>query len=212
MIKKIEKIAEILIYLSLVSIVFVWVFVESVYSDGNVTVNATVSSTMVSCTMSTDTINIKGSAGTSLDNTEIASSTDDTKATLSSSGAIYLKVHDTGTTTGGGMQGPGNGFLESPTSTGPKPTSTLVTGQEGYGLQASTTSGTLLISSWYNYGSTTSAVAGILATPTASTTIASSGATISSQVVFLNLLASVAITTPGGAYSDTVYYTCSATP
>ncbi|OGZ23031.1 MAG: hypothetical protein A3A08_00010 [Candidatus Nealsonbacteria bacterium RIFCSPLOWO2_01_FULL_41_9] len=205
MANKIAKITEYLVYLALASLVVIWFSINSASSD-NVAVSATVSSSMVSCTTATDTINFLAT----LDNSTISSTTD-AVTTMSSSGSIQITVYDTGSTSyGGGLVGPsGNAFIESPSSTF-SATATLVAGQEMYGLQAATTSGTnVKISTRYNYASATSLLIGRIATDTVNpTVIASSSAAVSSEKVAATLKAAAAITTPGGAYTDTITFGC----
>jgi len=203
MLNKIAKITEYLVYLALASLVVIWFSINSANSD-NVSVSATVSSSMISCTTGTDTINFLAT----LDNTSIATTSDAT-TTMSSSGSIQLTVYDTGSSSyGGGLNKSGNGFIESPNTAFDASTS-LVAGTEGYGLQAATTSGTnLKISAKYYYASSSSVVVGRIATPTTGTVVASSSVAVTSEMVAATLKAAAAITTPGGAYTDTLTFTC----
>jgi hypothetical protein len=200
MIIKTEKIAKTLIILALLGILIGWNFPEPAISA--VTVSATVSSTMVSCT-TPDTSTAFGT----IDNTTVATSSPDATTTVSSSGAIYLKIYDAGD----GSANPGlyknPDLIESPNASYDA-TATLVAGTEGYGIQATTTGTTLVMRPKFNWVTTTDIVGGIPYGSGNATTVASSASAVSSEVVRVVHKASVNVATPGGSYSDTITYTC----
>jgi hypothetical protein len=89
----------------------------------------------------------------------------------------------------------------------PSSDGTLVAGTEGYGIQATSTTGgsggTLTIRSAYNVSSTD--VGGLTI---AATTLASSTAQVASRQVIVRHLAAIAATTQAGQYIDTITYSC----
>lgn len=197
MIKKIEKIAHHLIVLSLVAVFISWFLpVEPVKSA--ITVSATVSSEMVSCT--TDLDGSTNSFGT-IDNAAVYSATT-SATTISSSGTIYLKALSQGSGTNPGLwKNPD--LIESPNAAFDA-TATLAANTEGYGIVASTT-GSMDIDARYNYASSTYIVGGLASTTAA--TVASSAA-VSGQVIYIDYQAAVSVSTPGGSYEDTVTLSC----
>jgi hypothetical protein len=80
-------------------------------------------------------------------------------------------------------------------------TTTLSTGSEGYGLNASTTYAGLNIE--YPYSGTGNSVGAL---STSSSTLCSSTTTVNAANITVNYLASISNTTPSGPYSDTVTF------
>ena len=206
MIKKIERFARILLVFSLIGVFIVWLSPEPIAA---LTVSATVSSTMVSCTTPAGA----ASFGT-IDNSTVYATF--TTTTLSSSGSIFLKVYGSATSDNPALY-KGNDLIESPTSTALGPTSvattTLVAGTEGYGISATATAASGIdIRKDYRWATAAAnAIVGGLATSSGTEkTVASSASALSSQVMTISYQAAVAVTTPGGAYADTVTYDCSA--
>ncbi len=203
MIKKIEIIAKGLIAVSLLVIFINWSFSEP--ANSAFTVAADVSSTMVSCTTPLD--GATNNFGT-IDNSEVYAATTST-TTISSSGAIYMKVYSTGSTARPGLWKDPD-LVESPNAA-EDATATLAAGTEGYGITATTTDTNLVINTRYAAASSTNIVGG-LATSTYAKVVASSSAAVSGAVVNVDYKAAVAISTPGGSYADTITFSCTATP
>ena len=189
-----------------------WVFPEPASSAGTITVTADVSTTMVDCTIPLEATAFPGT----VDNTSVATSSTDATSTNSSSGTFFLKIYSAGTNTAGypgAIWGAAAGAVVESPNAALSASATLVAGTEGYGVQAATTSGSnLLIAPRYNYASSTIHTVGGLATSGTSQIIASSGAAISNEIVQVTHKMAVAPSTPGGSYSDTIYYTCSSSP
>lgn len=160
----------------------------------------------VTCTTAASTVDL-----TTIDNTAIYSKFSTTTIATDNSTGFTMKVYGTGSASGdnpGLWKSPD--LIESVTSTA---TTTLAIGSEGYGIQATTSSGNGIgIEPRYNFV-TSSAIVGGLATSSASSfTVASSSATITSETVTITFKAAVAVVTPAGAYSDTVTLSCSINP
>lgn len=205
MIKKIEKIAKVLLVFSLVGLFMAWIVPEPTSA---ITISATVSSTMVSCTTPAS------AAGFStIDNSTVYATF--TTTTLSSSGSIFLKVYGSATSDNPALY-KGNDLIESPTSTGVGATgvatTTLVAGTEGFGISATSTAANVDIRKDYRWATAAAnAIVGGLATSSGTEkTVASSSVALSSAVMTISYQVAVAVTTPGGAYADVVTYDCSA--
>ena len=202
MIQKIEKIAKITIAITLVGIFIAWNLPEP--AQGYL-VNATVSSTMISCTTPATT-----TAFGTIDNTLVYTASPMASTTMQSSGSIYLKFYGAGNGTNSGLYGTtSTALIESPNSAFAT-SATLVAGTEGYGLQvASGTAGNLLLHPDFRWASSTADVGGIPRGSASSTVLASSSAAVATAE-YVNVLfkTAVSIGTPGDNYSDSITYTC----
>jgi hypothetical protein len=203
MIKKIEKNLRLIITLAFAGMLMGWFFLEP--TSGAVSMAAEVSS-MISCT-SPLTANNFGA----IDNVAIYNATT-SSTTVSSNGAVYMKVYDSGD----GAANPGlykNPDLIRSPNYAMAATATLPIGTEGYGIMAATntsaSAGALVISRNYFYASTTNIAGGIPYGAGAAKTVASSSASVSSGVIWVTYAVAVSGTTTAGAYTDTVTYSCS---
>ncbi len=172
-----------------------------------VTVNATVA-TAISCSVSTTTT----SFGT-LTSAALTTSTPNVSSTMACANSYLgctLSLNDVGSSTaGGGLYSSAvNELIASPNAAF-NATATLTIGTKGYGVQAATTSagsGALFgINSRYLQIGT---VFGGLTTSTL--TLASTSATSSAREVVATHGADIAASTPGGTYTDTITYSCTA--
>lgn len=207
MIKTIEKIGKGLIFASLVGLFIVWAFpIEPV--DSALSISATVSSAMYSCSNAMEDAAITNSFGTISNNAVYSATTSTT--TITSSGTIVLKVQGAshGSPLNPGLYSAGqSALIESPNAAF-NATATLAANTEGYGIAASTT-GSMGIDVRYKWATgTVSYVVGGLATTTA-VTVASSTTAVSNQVIMIDYRAAVNISTPGSTdYGDTVTFSC----
>ena len=133
--------------------------------------------------------------------------------TVISSGSVYVKIYSQGSGSDPGLYKSPD-LIESPTAANPTyATDTLVIGEEGYGMQATTAvANNLDIAGRYAYPNSTSNIVGGLSTSTAAKVVASSSVAVSSEVVYWDLKAAVDVTTPGGSYQDTLTISCTASP
>jgi hypothetical protein len=199
--RKIEKITQGLLAISLIGLLIAWVMPEPALSA--ITVSATVPTTMLQCTTPLD--GSTNAFGT-IDNTAVYAATT-SSTTVQSSGTAYMKVYDSGSGSDPGLYKAPD-LIESPDAAY-SATATLSAGTEGYGIMASTTGSNLVIHEDYNYASTTNIVGGLQQGSGSAKTVASSSSAVSSEVVNMDYKAAVSITTPGGSYSDSVTISCS---
>ena len=202
MIKRLEKIAKQLIVFSLCGLIMACILPEP--ASSSFTVQAVVSSAMVSCTTPLDTgTNSFGD----IDNTAVYSATTST-TTVSSSGTIYMKVYDNGSGASPGLwKNPD--LIESPWATTTDATATLSINMEGYGIMATTSGPNLVINTRYDRASSTNIVGALEQGIGNAVTVASSSSATNNEVVRVDYKVAVAVTTPGGTYQDTVFYQCS---
>lgn len=202
MIQLLEKTATSLIVIGLVGLFIVSVMPEPV--SGSVTVSATVSSTMISCSTEASAL----SFAADLDNNAVGTTTEATTS-VQSSGTVYMKVYDSGDTSANPGLYKDPDLIESPNAAYDA-TATLAAGTEGYGMQATNSSGTaMVLAPNYDWASDTDVVGGIGYDSGGALTVASSGSAISDpEQVDISFRAAVSATTPGGAYSDTITITC----
>ncbi|MFH1714107.1 MAG: hypothetical protein ABH831_00735 [Candidatus Nealsonbacteria bacterium] len=207
--KFIEKIASWVLVVGLVGLLMVGVLPEPT-SGQTVTVSATVSSSMVSCTTANSAISFP-----TLDNTVIATSTTDATTTIQSSGAVVMTAYDSGdeATYPGLYKNPD--LIESPWATTTDATGTIEAGQEGFGMQATNSSGTNVLVEWrYDFATSIAVsqdVGGIMYSAGNASTVASSAAAITeTEVIDITFVAAASITTPGGGYSDGITLSCTA--
>jgi len=202
MMKKIEKITQGLLAISLIGLLIAWVMPEPAFSA--ITVSAVVPTTMLQCTTPLD--GSTNSFGT-IDNSAVYAATT-SSTTVESSGTVYMKAYDSGdgSTNPGLYKAPD--LIESPNAAYDA-TATLSAGTEGYGIVASTTGSNLVIHLDYNYASSTNIVGGLKYSVGNAKIVASSSVAVSSEIVNIDYEAAVSITTPGGSYSDSVTISCS---
>lgn len=169
-----------------------------------VTVSATVGA-VISCSS-----NIASTDFGTLTDSAIATSTPNASTTIScanSASGCTLSVNDAGSGSNPGLWSSPN-LIESPNGAYAA-TAVLSAGTEGYGIQATTTAvgsgGTLGIASRYLQTGNT---VGGLATTTI--TLASSTSASTNREVIVTHKAAIATATPGGSYSDTITYSCTA--
>jgi len=145
-----------------------------------------------------------------IDNTAVFSATT-SSTTVSSGGTVYMKIYDDGSGANPGLwKNPD--LIESPWATMTDASATISAGMEGYGIQATDSAGTILINARYDKASYTGWVGALEQGVGAAVVVASSDSAQTSQQVDINYKTTVAISTPGGAYADTVTFICSATP
>lgn len=190
--------------LGLVSLMIVLVMPDIATSA--VVITATVSSTMTGCTTPMDGVTNNFGPITNL---SVFTATT-TSTTVQSSGAIYMKVYDVGSNTigyGGLWKSPD--IIPSPSSTY-SATATLVAGSVGFGIQAEVLPAAGMgLNAWYNYATSGTIVGRLNPLVASSTVVASSAAAVADKEVRVYYKVAVNINTPGGAYQDTVTFTCS---
>ena len=177
-----------------------------VAGSSTVTVSATVSNS-ISCSVSTTTTTF----GT-LTPGAVAVSSPNVSSTMScanDAAGCTLSISDAGNGSNGGL------YSTSTTTLIPSPdaafdaTSTLIAGTEGFGIQATTTSAgsgaTFTVGSDYVYtGNTVGKIT------TSTMTLVSTNAPSSGRSVIVTHSAAISASTPGGNYSDTITYGCTA--
>jgi hypothetical protein len=162
-----------------------------------VTVTASVTETVTCST------NISSTAFGTLTTGAVSTAATNASSSLSCNNGLgcTLTVQDAGNGASPGLA------TTSPAYLIPSANATLIAGTEGYGIQATSTTGgsggTLTIRSVYNVSSTD--VGGLLI---AATTLASSTAQVASRQVLVRHLAAISATTQAGSYSDTITYSC----
>ncbi len=176
----------------------------SAATSSAVTVSATVSA-VISCSTNNASTDFE-----TLTDSVIASSTPNASTTMScsnSANGCTLSVKDAGSGANPGLWSSPN-LIESPNGAY-SATATLSAGVEGFGIQATTTAtgsgGTLGVPS--RYLQTGNTVGGFLITDT---TLASSTSPSTNKEVVVTHKAAIATVTPGGSYSDTITYSCTA--
>lgn len=203
---RVNNLNQILLIISIfLTIYFVYeLLIKDVLAQTNVTVSATVS-TSVTCTLSTTTTNFGN-----IDPSAVYTSSPNVTTTVSCNPAAgcTVQVKDAGNGTNGGLY-----KSTAPTYLIPSPnsafsaTATLVAGTEGYGIQATTTSagsgGTLTLNSRYNQTGNT--VGGLTTT---TIQLASSTQPVANREIVVTHKAAVSGLTPAGSYQDTITYTC----
>ena len=171
-----------------------------------VTVSASVSA-VISC--STDQ---SSTAFGTLTSSSISTSTPNASTSMSCANAATgcsLYVKDAGNAVNGGLATTSPAYLiRSPNAAGDA-TSTLVAGTEGYGIQAATTTvgngaALGLVARYRQTGNTVGRL------DITNQTVASTTATSSSREVTTTHKAAISSVTPGGTYTDTVTYECTA--
>ncbi len=209
MIKELEKIAKGLLVFSLGGLLIAWVLPETVFSAQTVIMSAIVPATMISCT--TPMNGQTNSFGTINSDAIYYATTSST--TMESSGEIYMKVYDSGNTTDkpGLWYVTASSLIESPWATDTDATATLSAagGSEGYGIVATTTGANLVIATRYDYASTSNIVGGLEYGSGAAEVVASSTDPVPVETVYIDYEVTVAVSTPGGTYVDTVTIDCS---
>lgn len=162
-----------------------------------VTVTASVTET-VSCAT-----NISSTAFGTLDTGSVSMAATNASSSLSCNTGLgcRLTVQDAGNGANPGLATTSPAYLIASAD------ATLVAGTEGYGIQATSTTGgsggTLTIRT--NYNVTSTVVGGLTISPT---TLASSTAQVSSRQVLVRHFAAISGTTQAGIYSDTITYSC----
>ena len=178
-------------------------FVDLIYAQDQVTVTATVP-TSVTCALSTTT-----TAFGTINPSAVYTSSPNVTTTVSCnpSAGCQVQVIDQGNGTNGGLYNSAVNYLIPSPAAGFPATATLVAGTEGYGIQATTTSagsgGTLTLNTIYNQTGNT---VGRLTTST--TILASSSQPVANREVVVTHKAAVSGLTPAGNYQDTITYTC----
>lgn len=180
-----------------------FVYFENVLAQTNVSVSATVS-TSVTCNFSTTT-----TAFGNIDTSAVFTSSPNVTATVSCNpgAGCTLTVRDQGNGTNGGLYNSSQSYLIPSPASGFPNTATLVAGTDGYGVQAATTTngsgGTLSLNSIYNQTGNT---VGKLATT--SQTLASSSQPVANREVVVTHKTAVSGLAPAGSYADTITYQC----
>ena len=173
--------------------------IETVRGAGVVTVTASVGET-VSCTTNIDA---GSTAFGTLTTAAVFTSTPNASTSLSCNTGLgcTLRVNDLGNGASPGLA------TSSPAYLIPSANATLAAGTEGYGIQATSTTGgsggTLTINTTYNVTSTD--VGGLTI---AQTILASSTAAVTSRPVLVKHLAAISATTQTAVYTDTITYSC----
>lgn len=187
--------------------IFIWAFSFLAPADvqgGTVIVNASVP-TSVTCSNDVATTSL----GT-LSSGAIATSTPDASSTIScnTGTGCTLTIADAGNGANPGLSTTSPAYL-IPSVTG---TSTIVAGTEGYGINATSTTGgsggTLNLGVRYTRKLSDSAIVGGLTL--AGNTLASSSAQISNRQLLVRHGAAISATTQAGVYVDTLTYSCTA--
>jgi hypothetical protein len=176
------------------------VSIDTAKSASNVTVTATVNET-VSCV----TANTSSTAFGTLDTSAVFTAATNASTSLSCNTGLgcTLRVNDLGNGASPGLATSSPAYLIASAN------ATLAAGTEGYGIQATSTTGgsggTLTINTTYNVTSTV--VGGLLI---AQTTLASSTVQVSSRPVLVKHLAAIGGTTQAALYTDIIFYSCTA--
>jgi hypothetical protein len=182
---------------------FGFLFLGEKVSAQNVTVTATVTTT-VSCTLSTTT-----TAFGTIDTTAVFTSSPNVTTTVSCnpSAGCTVQINDVGSSTAPGLWNSSASFLIPSPDAAFNPTATLSPGTRGYGIQAATTTAgsgsTLTLNS--RYKQTGNTVGGLTTT---TIQLASSTSPTANREVVVTHRAAVDGLTPAGSYSDTITYTC----
>lgn len=181
-------IAAMLVGGSLLVFLSLSLFEQAAFS-ATVSLTATVG-TSITCTLSTST-----TAFGTLTSGAVSTAAPNVTSTVTTNDGLgfSLNISDTGLAT------------SSPSYAIASTTGTLAAGTEGWGIQATSTSGgsgTVTLDSIYNVSGNTVGKIGV------SRVLASSSAAVTSRNILITHLAAISASTQAGSYSDTITYSC----
>ena len=167
-------------------------------------------STSVTCTTALDS---DTTAFSTIDNVAIYASVPDatTSVTTNSATGFTMKIYGAGSTNNPGLY-KNPDLIESPNGAW-NATATLLAGIDGYGIQATTSSGNNIgIDPRYKWATSTNVIGGLATSSGTAFLVASSSQAVTSQLIMVTHKAAVAITTPAGSYQDVITYVCTVNP
>lgn len=194
--KKIEKIAKGLLVISLAGLLIAGAMPEP--TSGAVTVSATVVAGAITCSTPLTAANF----GT-VDDSQVYTADENSTTTVSTNGTIYVKAIGVGNGSNPGMATDSPAYLIPSPNAAFDASTTLSLGVEGYGIQATTTSGDITIAA--KYFLTGNDVGGVAST---SAEVVATTGTVTDQIVEIIYKAAVANDTQAGVYEDQVTISC----